>query len=167
MSLPIPGQTIGTMPLYSPTGYNAQPAVGYQGNVQPKQNVIRVDGVEGAYRCALPDNVESIIVIDQYKPLAYMITMNGINRNVLALDIQIHQDANSNVAAASQPDSNNVDLAAMLTAINDKLNSMEVTVNELKSTNRHFKQDNKRSKSNSPDKSCDGTGDNSASDPNS
>ncbi len=132
------GQGIPSLPLYQPTQAQQAPMP-----IMNKQEVIRVDGMEGAYRCDLPMNTGSIIVVDMYKPLAYLITTNGINRNVVAFDIQQHVE-NNNVSclqqqSASQATAEDDKLAATLGAINDRLTQMEVTINELKSNDRSFK----------------------------
>ena len=138
MNLPIT-PAMQPAPLYPPLGYETQQAASQTANT--KQEVIRVAGLEGAYKCVLPANTGSIIVVDAYKPLAYLITTNGINRNVSVFDIKAHVEPQNCISQSSNDSSNSIqnDISATLATIMEKLNNMEVTVNELKSTDRRFK----------------------------
>lgn len=113
-----PGAQITTSQLYQNPFTN--PQVG--------QEVIRVNGIAGAYQCALPPGTRSILVTDTEKPLAYLITTDGVNRNVQTFDIALHQESGQQPTQTS-----NNSLEQALESINNKLETLEGEVNELKS----------------------------------
>lgn len=112
-----PGAQIATPQLYQNSFTNSQ--VG--------QEVIRVNGIAGAYQCALPPGTRSILVTDTEKPLAYLITTDGVNRNVQTFDIALHQEP----VQPTQTFNNSFE--QVLDSINNKLETLEGEVNELKS----------------------------------
>lgn len=133
-----PGAQIATPQLYQNSFTNS---------LQNGQEVIRVNGVSGAYQCPLPPGTKSILVTDTEQPLAYLITTDGVNRNVTTFDIALHQEP------IQQQSSSNNSLEDTLQQVLNKLDNLEGEVNELKSNSgssgseQSYKQYNK-SKSN-------------------
>lgn len=124
MSYPFYGQT--AMPQLYPSNSITQSPIGTE--------VIRVNGISGAYQCALPPGTKSILVTDVEKPLAYLITTDGVNRNVQAFDISLHQEPVQNNVTNNQHPGDSA-LEQTLKSINDKLSNLEAKVNELESNN--------------------------------
>lgn len=93
-----------------------------------EQRIIKVDGIDGAYKCALPYNTREILITDLYKPIVYLVTTDGINRMVNAFNItpvETQQNQNINQVADVKQDQNNDQVAEALTAINTRLTEME------------------------------------------
>lgn len=117
--------------------------------------IIRVHGISGAYQCNLPLGTKSILVVDDEKPLAYLITSDGINRDVQSFDIALHVDNQPSVVDVEEkvPSTNDI-----LKEIKDKLNSMEGEINELKSNTTGSKSESKSKYDNKPNKSAKSNG---------
>jgi len=110
-----------------------------------EQRIIKVDGIDGAYKCALPYNTREILITDLYKPIVYLVTTDGINRMVNAFNItpvETQQNQNINQVADVKQDQNNDQVAEALTAINTRLTEMENKINELESNNANVKSNN-------------------------
>lgn len=103
-----------------------------------KQEVPRPDGLDGAYRLPLPSNIGSIIAVDEKRPIAYLISVNGINRNVDMYDMTPHVEERAEpvevVGAPSQDDRIDEVLNA-ISALTDKVNDMEERLNEQSTKN--------------------------------
>lgn len=109
-----------------------------------EQRIIKVDGIDGAYKCALPYNTREILITDLYKPIVYLVTTDGINRMVKAFNItpvEIQQNQNIQATDVKQ-DQNNDQVAEALTAINTRLKEMENKINEFESNNANVKSSN-------------------------
>jgi len=110
-----------------------------------EQRIIKVDGIDGAYKCALPYNTREILITDLYKPIVYLVTTDGINRMVNAFNItpvETQQNQNINQVADVKQDQNNDQVAEALTAINTRLTEMENKINGLESNNANVKSNN-------------------------
>lgn len=110
-----------------------------------EQRIIKVDGIDGAYKCALPYNTREILITDLYKPIVYLVTTDGINRMVNAFNItpvETQQNQNINQVADVKQDQNNDQFAEALTAINTRLTEMENKINGLESNNANVKSNN-------------------------
>lgn len=109
-----------------------------------EQRIIKVDGVDGAYKCALPYNTREILITDLYKPIVYLVTTDGINRMVTAFNITpVETQQNQNVQTVdAKQNQNNDQLAEALTAINTRLTEMENKINGLESNNANVKSNN-------------------------
>ena len=110
-----------------------------------EQRIIKVDGIDGAYKCALPYNTREILITDLYKPTVYLVTTDGINRMVNAFNItpvETQQNQNINQVADVKQDQNNDQVAEALTAINTRLTEMENKINGLESNNANVKSNN-------------------------
>lgn len=112
-----------------------------------EQRIIKVDGVDGAYKCALPYNTREILITDLYKPIVYLVTTDGINRMVTAFNITpVETQQNQNVQTVdAKQNQNNDQLAEALTAINTRLTEMENKINGLESNNANVKSNNANS----------------------
>lgn len=112
-----------------------------------EQRIIKVDGVDGAYKCALPYNTREILITDLYKPIVYLVTTDGINRIVTAFNItSVETQQNQNVQTVdAKQNQNNDQLAEALTAINTRLTEMENKINGLESNNANVKSNNANS----------------------
>lgn len=112
-----------------------------------EQRIIKVDGVDGAYKCALPYNTREILITDLYKPIVYLVTTDGINRMVTAFNITpVKTQQNQNVQTVdAKQNQNNDQLAEALTAINTRLTEMENKINGLESNNANVKSNNANS----------------------
>lgn len=106
--------------------------------------VIRVNGISGAYQCNLPLGTRSILVTDAEQPLAYLITTDGVNRQVQAFDIALHVDKQPEVVDVEETSATN----DVLKEIIDKLNSMEDKISELESNTTSFKSTDAKPKFN-------------------
>lgn len=110
-----------------------------------EQRIIKVDGIDGAYKCALPYNTREILITDLYKPIVYLVTTDGINRMVNAFNItpvETQQNQNINQVTDVKQDQNNDQFAEALTAINTRLTEMENKINGLESNNANVKSNN-------------------------
>ena len=110
-----------------------------------EQRIIKVDGIDGAYKCALPYNTREILITDLYKPIVYLVTTDGINRMVNAFNItpvETQQNQNINQVTDVKQDQNNDQVAEALTAINTRLTEMENKINGLESNNANVKSNN-------------------------
>ena len=110
-----------------------------------EQRIIKVDGIDGAYKCALPYNTREILITDLYKPIVYLVTTDGINRMVNAFNItpvETQQNQNINQVADVKQNQNNDQFAEALTAINTRLTEMENKINGLESNNANVKSNN-------------------------
>ena len=110
-----------------------------------EQRIIKVDGIDGAYKCALPYNTREILITDLYKPIVYLVTTDGINRMVNAFNItpvETQQIQNINQVADVKQNQNNDQFAEALTAINTRLTEMENKINGLESNNANVKSNN-------------------------
>lgn len=146
-------QPVTTTPqLYPSSSVSAQQQ---QQTVQNDGELIRVNGISGAYQCQLPANTKSIIVPDAEQSVVYLIKVNGLNREVFAYDITPHHEPEP--AAAHIATSNT--LEQTLQNLTTEISSMKEEINELKSNaGRTGSSDAAKPKYNKP-----GNGSNAAS----
>lgn len=146
-------QPVTTTPqLYPSSSVSTQQQ---QQTVQNDGELIRVNGISGAYQCQLPANTKSIIVPDAEQSVVYLIKVNGLNREVFAYDITPHHEPEP--AAAPIATSNT--LEQTLQNLTTEISSMKEEINELKSNaGRTGSSDAAKPKYNKP-----GNGSNAAS----
>lgn len=145
-------QPVTTPQLYPSSSVSSQQQ---QQTVQNDGELIRVNGISGAYQCQLPANTKSIIVPDAEQSVVYLIKVNGLNREVFAYDITPHHE--SEPAAAPITTSNT--LEQTLQNLTTEISSMKEEINELKSNaGRTGSSDAAKPKYNKP-----GNGSNAAS----
>ena len=119
-------QPVTTPQLYPSSSVSSQQQ---QQTVQNDGELIRVNGISGAYQCQLPANTKSIIVPDAEQSVVYLIKVNGLNREVFAYDITPHHEPKP--AAAPITTSNT--LEQTLQNLTTEISSMKEEINELKS----------------------------------
>lgn len=145
-------QPVTTPQLYPSSSVSSQQQ---QQTVQNDGELIRVNGISGAYQCQLPANTKSIIVPDAEQSVVYLIKVNGLNREVFAYDITPHHEPEP--AAAPVATSNT--LEQILQNLTTEISSMKEEINELKSNaGRTGSSDTAKPKYNKP-----GNGSNAAS----
>lgn len=145
-------QPVTTPQLYPSSSVSSQQQ---QQTVQNDGELIRVNGISGAYQCQLPANTKSIIVPDAEQPVVYLIKVNGLNREVFAYDITPHHEPEPTAA----PMATSSTLEQILQNLTTEISSMKEEINELKSnTGRTGSSDAAKSKYNKP-----GNGSNAAS----
>lgn len=116
-----------------PIGQNLafqQPYTGYR----QKQEVPRPNGIEGAYQLPLSSDIGSIIAVDSKQPIAYLITVNGINRTVEPYDMVPHVKESVEpveVLGAPSHDDKIDRILDTVSSLTDKINDMEVRLDEL------------------------------------
>ena len=126
-----------------------------QQTVQNDGELIRVNGISGAYQCQLPANTKSIIVPDAEQSVVYLIKVNGLNREVFAYDITPHHEPEPAVAPITTSNT----LEQTLQNLTTEISSMKEEINELKSNaGRTGSSDTAKPKYNKP-----GNGSNAAS----
>lgn len=146
-------QPVTTPQLYPSSSVSSQQQ--QQQAVQNDGELIRVNGISGAYQCQLPANTKSIIVPDAEQSVVYLIKVNGLNREVFAYDITPHHEPEP--AAAPIATSNT--LEQTLQNLTTEISSMKEEINELKSNaGRTGSSDAAKPKYNKP-----GNGSNAAS----
>lgn len=130
MSYPLYNQPVMSQ-LYPNLNY--QPSVQNNGQ-QPLTNgngeLIRVHGLTGAYQCSLPPGTRQIIIGDDTEDIVYLIETDGINRNITPFKIEKIETTAQNAGTETK---DTTALTEALTAINEKLSTMEGEINELKS----------------------------------
>lgn len=94
--------------------------------------ILKVDGIDGAYQCTLPAHVKSTIALDLHKPLAYVITVSGINRQVTPYNISEYKDPKEEMKSRES------DILEAINKINNRLDVVEGKLNE--SSNKGSKQ---------------------------
>lgn len=145
-------QPVTTPQLYPSSSVSSQQQ---QQTVQNDGELIRVNGISGAYQCQLPANTKSIIVPDAEQSVVYLIKVNGLNREVFAYDITPHHEPEP----ASAPMATSNTLEQTLQNLTTEISSMKEEINELKSNaGRTGSSDAAKPKYNKP-----GNGSNAAS----
>ena len=144
-------QPVTTTPqLYPSSSVSTQ-----QQTVQNDGELIRVNGISGAYQCQLPANTKSIIVPDAEQSVVYLIKVNGLNREVFAYDITPHHEPEPETAPIATSNT----LEQTLQNLTTEISSMKEEINELKSNaGRTGSSDAAKPKYNKP-----GNGSNAAS----
>lgn len=145
-------QPVTTPQLYPSSSVSSQQQ---QQTVQNDGELIRVNGISGAYQCQLPANTKSIIVPDAEQSVVYLIKVNGLNREVFAYDITPHHEPEP----AAVPIATSNILEQTLQNLTTEISSMKEEINELKSNaGRTGSSDAAKPKYNKP-----GNGSNAAS----
>ena len=150
-------QPVTTTPqLYPSSSISSQQQ---QQTVQNDGELIRVNGISGAYQCQLPANTKSIIVPDAEQSVVYLIKVNGLNREVFAYDISPHHEPEPAPVTTNNNTVSPNTLEQMLQNLTTEISSMKEEINELKSnTGRTGSSDAAKPKYNKP-----GNGSNAAS----
>lgn len=122
-------QPVATPQLYPSSSISSQQQ---QQTVQNDGELIRVNGISGAYQCQLPANTKSIIVPDAEQSIVYLIKVNGLNREVFAYDISPHHEPEPAPVTTNNTVSPNT-LEQTLQNLTTEISSMKEEINELKS----------------------------------